>query len=74
MSFLKRWQQTQRKSGSPDELGDLGAVGKQVLVIGGGDTGCDCIATALRQVCDRFLHFLSQGFLWCNEWIAVFWW
>lgn len=25
------------------------AAGKDVLVIGGGDTGCDCIATSLRQ-------------------------
>ena len=24
---------------------------KNVIVIGGGDTGCDCIGTALRQVC-----------------------
>lgn len=23
---------------------------KDVIVIGGGDTGCDCIATSLRQV------------------------
>lgn len=27
----------------------LSAEGKDVLVIGGGDTGCDCIATSLRQ-------------------------
>ena len=27
----------------------MSAQGKDVLVIGGGDTGCDCVATALRQ-------------------------
>lgn len=27
----------------------IDARGKDVLVIGGGDTGCDCVATALRQ-------------------------
>ena len=27
----------------------ISAKGKRVLVIGGGDTGCDCIATALRE-------------------------
>lgn len=27
----------------------ISAEGKDVLVIGGGDTGCDCIATSLRQ-------------------------
>lgn len=28
---------------------NISATGKDVLVIGGGDTGCDCIATSLRQ-------------------------
>jgi glutamate synthase (NADPH/NADH) small chain len=32
---------------SPD--GPLGASGKHVIVIGGGDTGSDCLGTALRQ-------------------------
>merc|ERR1719356_1204157 len=30
----------------------LSAEGKRVVVIGGGDTGTDCIATSLRQGCD----------------------
>ena len=29
------------------------AEGKQVLVIGGGDTGNDCVGTAIRQGCDE---------------------
>ncbi len=30
---------------------EIDAAGKQVVVIGGGDTGTDCVATALRQGC-----------------------
>lgn len=30
---------------------DLSAAGRDVVVIGGGDTGTDCVATALRQRC-----------------------
>ncbi len=33
------------------------AKGKSVLVIGGGDTGSDCVATALRQGAKRVLQF-----------------
>jgi glutamate synthase (NADPH/NADH) small chain len=32
-----------------DELGVISAAGKQVVIIGGGDTGADCLGTALRQ-------------------------
>jgi glutamate synthase (NADPH/NADH) small chain len=48
MSYLP--QQNRRVSGEP--LGDVEpilATGKQVVVIGGGDTGSDCIGTAFRQ-------------------------
>ncbi len=48
MDFLK--QQNRRVSGEP--LGDVEeilATGKQVVVIGGGDTGSDCIGTSFRQ-------------------------
>lgn len=31
-------------------LPSLDATGKDVIVIGGGDTGVDCIGTSLRQV------------------------
>ncbi len=67
MSFLEQWQRKQQqKPGKPTEdmlrnedassLGTL-ARGKRVVVLGGGDTGVDCIATATRQV--RFSSFLS---------------
>ncbi|BHF74517.1 hypothetical protein SprV_0501760300 [Sparganum proliferum] len=56
MSFLERWQRKQHQTtpGTPTEqesgpsLGTL-AKGKRVIVLGGGDTGVDCIATATRQ-------------------------
>ena len=35
--------------------GALNAEGKDVLVIGGGDTGTDCVGTAIRQSC-RSVH------------------
>ncbi len=48
MSYLP--QQNRRVSGEP--LGDVEPIlaqGKQVVIIGGGDTGSDCIGTAFRQ-------------------------
>ncbi len=48
MDFLP--QQNRRVAGEP--LGDAApilAAGKRVVVIGGGDTGSDCIGTSLRQ-------------------------
>eukprot|EP00004_Rigifila_ramosa_P027331 TRINITY_DN8880_c0_g2_i1.p1 TRINITY_DN8880_c0_g2~~TRINITY_DN8880_c0_g2_i1.p1 ORF type:complete len:1347 (-),score=299.02 TRINITY_DN8880_c0_g2_i1:8-3838(-) len=35
----------------------LDARDKHVVVIGGGDTGCDCIGTALRQGCSSVVNF-----------------
>lgn len=35
----------------------LSAEGKEVIVIGGGDTGADCIATALRHKCKSIVQF-----------------
>ena len=35
----------------------ISAEGKKVLVIGGGDTGTDCIGTSLRQGCDSVVTF-----------------
>ncbi|WP_164667256.1 glutamate synthase small subunit [Virgibacillus doumboii] len=35
----------------------INAAGKDVIVIGGGDTGADCIATALRQYCNSVVQF-----------------
>src|ERR1043166_7574868 len=35
----------------------LSAAGKDVIVIGGGDTGTDCVATAIRQGCRSLVQF-----------------
>ena len=48
MSFLETWQKKQNGN-NIDHL-KMFAEGKDVIVIGGGDTGVDCIATSLRQV------------------------
>ena len=48
MSFLETWQKKQ--SGNELDYLKLFAEGKDVIIVGGGDTGCDCIATSLRQV------------------------
>jgi glutamate synthase (NADPH/NADH) small chain len=48
MDFLT--QQNRRVSGEPlGERPDILAGGKHVVVIGGGDTGSDCIGTSIRQ-------------------------
>lgn len=35
----------------------ISAQGKRVVVIGGGDTGCDCIGTSLRHGCSQLVNF-----------------
>ncbi|XP_018319466.1 glutamate synthase [NADH], amyloplastic isoform X2 [Agrilus planipennis] len=45
MEFLESWQAKQLGGNKPGPL----AKDKHVIIIGGGDTGCDCIATSLRQ-------------------------
>jgi len=47
MDFLT--QQNRRVSGEPVGAADILAGGKHVVVIGGGDTGSDCIGTSIRQ-------------------------
>ena len=48
MDFLP--QQNRRVSGEPQDDGEpILAGGKHVVVIGGGDTGSDCIGTSIRQ-------------------------
>lgn len=48
MDFLP--QQNRRVSGeAPLKVRDILATGKHVVVIGGGDTGSDCIGTSVRQ-------------------------
>ncbi|RNA35404.1 glutamate synthase [NADPH] isoform X2 [Brachionus plicatilis] len=57
MSFLQSWQEQQgAKNKNLDEL-KLLAKGKRVLVIGGGDTGVDCIGTSLRQGAKDIITF-----------------
>jgi NAD(P)H-dependent glutamate synthase small subunit len=56
MDFLTR--NTKRLLDS--QLGDghyLSAKGKHVIVIGGGDTGADCIGTSLRHGCASIVNF-----------------
>ncbi|MDX1683437.1 MAG: glutamate synthase subunit beta, partial [Phycisphaeraceae bacterium] len=38
----------------------INAEGKDVVVIGGGDTGADCIGTALRQECNALLNITRR--------------
>jgi glutamate synthase (NADPH/NADH) small chain len=56
MDFLP--QQNRRVSGEP--LGDVApilATGRKVVVIGGGDTGSDCIGTSIRQGAVSVVNF-----------------
>ena len=48
VSFLETWQKKQ--AGNDMDYLKLYAKDKDIVIIGGGDTGCDCIATSLRQV------------------------
>ena len=48
MTFLETWQKKQH--GNNLDYLKWYAKDKDVIVIGGGDTGCDCIGTSLRQV------------------------
>lgn len=45
MEFLEK----QQKKQLGNQIQAISAEGKDVIIIGGGDTGCDCIATSLRQ-------------------------
>ena len=47
MDFLT--QQNKRNAGRPVEGDDILATNKNVIVIGGGDTGSDCVGTSRRQ-------------------------
>jgi len=56
MDFLP--QQNRRVSGeSPGDIAPILATGKKVVVIGGGDTGSDCIGTSIRQGAVSVLNF-----------------
>jgi glutamate synthase (NADPH/NADH) small chain len=56
MEFLTantRWQLDHQFDGSHPELN---ATGKDVVVIGGGDTGTDCVGTSLRHGCRSLIQ------------------
>jgi glutamate synthase (NADPH) small chain len=55
MEFLK--QQNKRVSGIAVEEEDIFATGKNVIVIGGGDTGSDCVGTSNRQGAKKITQF-----------------
>ena len=54
MDFLP--QQTRRVLGKPVKGEEILATGKNVIVIGGGDTGSDCVGTSLRQGCKSLVN------------------
>lgn len=47
MDFLS--QQNDRVAGATPSVKEITATGRRVIVIGGGDTGSDCIGTSIRQ-------------------------
>lgn len=49
MEFLQTWQRTQHGDAMGAATEKMSAKGLDVIVVGGGDTGCDCIGTSLRQ-------------------------
>ncbi len=55
MDFLK--QQNKRVSGIPVNEKDIFANGKNVIVIGGGDTGSDCVGTSNRHNAKQVTQF-----------------
>ena len=55
MEFLK--QQNKRVSNVPLNEADILATGKNVVVIGGGDTGSDCIGTSNRHKAQSIMQF-----------------
>lgn len=55
MDFLT--QQTRRVLGKDVLEEEILATGKNVVVLGGGDTGSDCIGTSNRQGCKSLLNF-----------------
>ncbi|KAF9427043.1 glutamate synthase [NADH] [Podila epigama] len=58
--FAMEFLQLNTQSLLDSELNDgkyISAKGKHVVVIGGGDTGCDCIATSLRHGATSIVNF-----------------
>src|SRR5690606_18317721 len=55
MDFLA--QNNRKLDGLPYGGEELSAKGKEVIVIGGGDTGSDCIGTSIRQGAKSVTNF-----------------
>jgi len=60
MEYLSKNTKTLLDTGHAD-TSDLSAKGKDVIVIGGGDTGTDCIGTAIRQGAKSITNFELMG-------------
>jgi len=60
MEYLAKNTKHLLDTGEADDS-DLSAKGKDVIVIGGGDTGTDCIGTALRQGAKSIVNFELMG-------------
>jgi len=63
-------QSNRRVSGESYEEPEINARGKKVLVIGGGDTGSDCVGTARRQGAARVTQFeiMPKPMEWDKPW------
>ncbi|MGY4686169.1 glutamate synthase subunit beta [Petrotoga sp. DB-2] len=46
---------------SEKDIEEISAKGKNVIVIGGGDTGTDCVGVSLRQGCKSVIQFEIMG-------------
>lgn len=58
MTFLEKWQKQQLANQQNTETKPtISAKDKRVIIIGGGDTGCDCIGTSLRQGASSITSF-----------------
>jgi glutamate synthase (NADPH/NADH) small chain len=54
-----RWVAREQGAPAPDPApgGEISAAGKRVVVVGGGDTGMDCVSNALREGAEDVLMF-----------------
>lgn len=71
MEFLG--QSNRRVSGENFEEAEITAKGKRVLVIGGGDTGSDCVGTSRRQGATEVFQYeiMPKPMVWDKPWNPV---
>ena len=71
MDFLA--QSNRRISGEEIREQEITAEGKRVLVIGGGDTGSDCVGTSRRQGAKEVFQFeiMPKPMVWDKPWNPV---